>query len=116
MDNFRGFEEDAAASAPEEEPMIERPPEIGVDERRMHVRAYNYWVSLLSGRAYPSIADLDPANIEDFGPHSVLLDFSRDPEDPEIAFLGGALRAECGLEAGIRNISEVPSRSLLSRL
>ena len=23
---------------------------IGADERRMHVRAYNYWVSLLDGR------------------------------------------------------------------
>ena len=34
MDSFRGFEEDATAPAPEEEPSIERPPEIGVDERR----------------------------------------------------------------------------------
>jgi hypothetical protein len=116
MDNYRGFEEDAAASAPDEEPSIERPPEIGVDERRMHVRAYNYWVSLLAGRAYPAIHDVDPHNIEDFGPHSVLLDFSGDPEDPEIAFLGRALRVECELDATIRHISEVPSRSLLSRL
>jgi len=116
MDNYRGFEEDAAASAAEDEPSIERPPEIGVDERRMHVRAYNYWVSLLAGRAYPAIQDVDPHNIEDFGPHSVLLDFSRDPEDPEIAFLGRALRAECELEPAIYRISEVPSRSLLSRL
>jgi len=116
MDNFRGFEEDLAASAPDDEPSIERPPEIGVDERRMHVRAYNYWVSLLAGRAYPAIQDVDPHNIEDFGPHSVLLDFSGDPEDPEIAFLGRALRVECGLDAHIRKISEVPSRSLLSRL
>jgi hypothetical protein len=116
MDNFRGFEEDAAASAPEEEPMIERPPEIGVDERRMHVRAYNYWVSLLAGRAYPAIQDIDPHNIEDFGPHSVLLDFSYDSEDPEIAFLGRTLRAECELGPNVRRISEVPGRSLLSRL
>jgi hypothetical protein len=116
MDNFRGFEEDGAASASEEEPMIERPPEIGVDERRMHVRAYNYWVSLLAGRAYPAIQDVDPHTIDDFGPHSVLLDFSRDPEDPEIAFLGRALRIECELDATIRHISEVPGRSLLSRL
>jgi hypothetical protein len=116
MDNFRGFEDEAALSAGDDEPSIERPPEIGVDERRMHVRAYNYWVSLLAGRAYPSIHDVDPHNIEDFGPHSVLLDFSRDQQDPEIAFLGGALRAECELDAAIRLISAVPSRSLLSRL
>ena len=117
MDNFRGFENDGALPAvAEDEPAMERPPEIGVDERRMHVRAYNYWVSLLSGRAYPSIGDVDPHNIEDSGPHSVLLDFSKSQDDPQIAFLGRALRIECGLDAAIARISQVPSRSLLSRL
>src|ERR1044072_4119803 len=115
MDSFRGFEEDSGAPAPDEETAVERPPEIGVDERRMHVRAYNYWVSLLAGRPYPSINDVDPTNIEDFGPHSVLLDFSRDPEDPEIASLGRPRRAECGLDAPFAGIAGVPSRSLLSR-
>ncbi len=117
MDSFRGFEDEGALTpAAEEEPAIEAPPEIGSDERRMHVRAYNYWVSLLHGRPYPSIGDIDPHTIEDFGPHSVLLDFSRNAEDPEIAFLGGALRAECGLDHSIHNIRQVPARSLLSRL
>ena len=108
--------ETATTAAPEDEPVMERPPEIGVDERRMHVRAYNYWVSLLDGRPYPSIRDVDPQTIGDFGPHSVLLDFSRNPEDPELAFLGRALRVECGLDQAIGRISEVPGRSLLSRL
>jgi hypothetical protein len=117
MDSYRGFDEEAAWPAPaEDEPAIERPPEIGVDERRMHVRAYNYWVSLLGGRACPSIEDLKPERIGDFGPHSVLLDFSGDPEDPEITFLGAELRAECDLPPGTQRISQVPSRSLLSRL
>lgn len=117
MDSYRGFEDGPGlATAGDDEPEIERPPEIGVDERRMHVRAYNYWVSLLDGRLYPSIEDLDPANIEDFGPNSVLLDFSRDSEDPEIAFLGRELREECGLDGSVRRISGVPARSLLSRL
>jgi hypothetical protein len=117
MDISRGFEDETATTAaPEDEPAMERPPEIGVDERRMHVRAYNYWVSLLDGRPYPSIQDVDPQTIGDFGPHSVLLDISRNPEDPELAFLGRALRVECGLDQAIGRISEVPGRSLLSRL
>ena len=117
MDSLRGFDEEVAWTAPaDDEPAIERPPEIGVDERRMHVRAYNYWVSLLDGRQFPSIADLKPERIGDFGPHSVLLDFSTDPDDPQIVFLGAALREECGLGPGTRRISEVQSRSLLSRL
>ena len=40
MDISRGFEDETGyAAAPEDEPVMERPPEIGVDERRMHVRA-----------------------------------------------------------------------------
>jgi hypothetical protein len=114
---MRGFEDEAAmARTHDDEPAIERPPEIGIDERRMHVRAYNYWVSLLNGRPYPSINDVDPHTIEDFGAHSVLLDFSVDPQDPEIAFLGRTLREECELDPSIRQISQVPTRSLLSRL
>jgi hypothetical protein len=94
----------------------ERPPSIGSDERRMHVRAYNFWVAMLGGRAYPSIEDLEPEHSEDFGPHSVLLDFTGGVEDPAVSFLGAALRRECGLDHDIHNISDVPSRSLLSRL
>ena len=72
MDN-RGFDEAryATDSDPAEGGVGEATIDIGADERRMHVRAYNHWVSLLKGRAYPSIEDLDPAGIADFGAHSV---------------------------------------------
>jgi hypothetical protein len=115
MDGMRGIDHEPVEG---HEPAIEaeRPPAIGSDERRMHVRAYNFWVSMLGGRAYPSIEDLDPEHSEDFGPHSVLLDFTGGIEDPAITFLGTALRRECGLDHDIHNISDVPSRSLLSRL
>jgi hypothetical protein len=117
MDSLRGFDEvNYSPSVQDDEPAIERPPAIGVDERRMHVRAYNHWVSLLGGRPYPLIADLEPSRIEDFGEHSVLLDFSGGAQDPRVRFLGGKLRAECGLETEIARTSEVPARSLLSRL
>jgi hypothetical protein len=118
MDNVRGFEEDRidqdldTGASGVDDPRLD----IGTDERRMHVRAYNHWVSLLRGRAYPSIEDLDPANIADFGPHSVLLDFSKGVENPAIAWLGRALREECGLDMSVTHIAQVPSRSLLSRL
>ena len=118
MDSYRALDDEDAdyGLGREEEPSPEPPPSIGTDERRMQVRAYNYWVSLLGGRTYPLIADLDPANIDDFGPNSVLLDFTEGADDPRVAFVGRALRAECGLGERIRYISDVPSRSLLSRL
>lgn len=122
MDSVRGFESewsglDESESAPADEGEVaDTQIEVGTDERRMHVRAYNHWVSLLGGRAYPSIADLHPANIADFGPHSVLLDFSAGIENPAIAYLGKALREECNLDSATTHIAQVPSRSLLSRL
>lgn len=101
---------------PDDDAGVETAINVGTDERRMHVRAYNYWVSLLNGRAYPSIEDLDPANIEDFGPHSVLLDFTGGADNPEIVFLGKDLREECDLPDDVTSVSQIPSRSLLSRL
>ena len=89
---------------------------IGADERRMHVRAYNYWCSLLDGRDYPSIEDLEPGNIQDFGPNSVLLDFTEGSDNPATPYIGTAVREECGIGDDIKTIDDVPSRSLLSRL
>lgn len=89
---------------------------VGTDERRMHVRAYNHWVSLLAGRPCPLIDALDPAGIADFGPNSVLLDFTDGHDDGVIRFLGHALREESGTDSSIVRLSQVPPRSLLSRL
>ncbi|MEO8548049.1 MAG: hypothetical protein ABI422_06750 [Sphingomicrobium sp.] len=89
---------------------------IGSDERRMHVRAYNYWVSLLDGRDYPSIEDLEPGNLTDFAANSVLLDFTGGGEDPVTSYIGAAVREECGLDDKVSTIADIPSRSLLSRL
>ncbi|MFZ4747884.1 MAG: hypothetical protein ACOYLK_13470 [Sphingomonas sp.] len=106
---------DAAIDA-ETERGIEAPVVIGSDERRMQVRAYNYWVSLLKGRTYPSVEDMEIGNTGDFGPFSVLLDFTHSGEEPTIAWLGSALRTECGLAETVTHVSAVPPRSLLSRL
>jgi len=89
---------------------------IGTDERRMHVRAYNYWVSQLAGRDFPSIEDLEPSDVLDFAGNSVLLDFTCGRDNPAVPYIGGAIREECGLDEATRTISDVPSRSLLSRL
>ncbi|MGN6154912.1 MAG: PAS domain-containing protein [Sphingomicrobium sp.] len=89
---------------------------IGTDERRMHVRAYNYWASLLDGRDYPSIEDLEPGDLLDFAPHSVLLDFTSGGDEPATPYIGAAIRAECDLPDEVQSIAQVPSRSLLSRL
>jgi len=120
MNMVRGFgdhlDDDDDLWQEDAEVSVERPPSIGDDERRMQVRAYNYWVSLLKGRDFPAVEDIEPGTIGEFGQNSVLLDFSAGIEHPAIIFLGNALRAECGVEAEVTQITDVPARSLLSRL
>jgi hypothetical protein len=111
-----GFDEQLDSGADADAGVGDQMFDLGGDERRMHVRAYNHWVSLLKGRPYPTIEDLDPASISDFGGNSVLLDFTEGLDNPRIAFLGRALGEECGLDGAPRRIGDVPSRSLLSRL
>ncbi|MEE4451924.1 hypothetical protein [Novosphingobium resinovorum] len=110
---FSGTGDGGAADAPESPTPVRKP---GNDERRMQVRAYNFWASLLGEKTFPDIADLDPANLPDFGPRSVLLDFSDGIEDPAIPYVGAALAAECEAEGPIRRLADVPGGSLLSRI
>ena len=92
------------------------PSPVGQDERRMQVRAYNHWASLLGDAAFPHIEDLEPELLDDFGPYSVLLDFSTGIENPAVRFVGDELRQECDVEGPLNYLADVPPRSLLSRI
>jgi hypothetical protein len=116
MDAYREFPSEFESGVEAGEAQDGTVSAIGTDERRMHVRAYNYWASLLAGRDYPSIEDLEPGDLLDFAPHSVLLDFTSGRDDPATPYIGAAIRAECGLSEEVQSIGDVPSRSLLSRL
>lgn len=132
MDNLRGFGSYAEgqdsfgpydAEAPayarfeeQEDAAIEPPPVVSGDERRMQVRAYNFWTAQLGEGHYPDIEALDPESVNDFRDYSVLLDFTSGVENPSIQYLGVALRNECGLTEDIGYLDQVPPRSLLSRI
>lgn len=125
MDNLRSFEPfgsdlqyglPAYTSFDEEDAAIEAPPIISVDERRMQVRAYNFWTSQLDDRNYPCIEQLDPSAVDDFRDYSVLLDFTSGIENPSIEYLGEKLRTECGIGVALSYLDQVPSRTLLSRI
>ena len=116
MDSYRDFPSEFDSSDDASATQESRVVQIGNDERRMHVRAYNYWVSLLDGRDFPSIEDLEPGDLSDFAPNSVLLDFTSGGDEPATPYVGAAIRQECGLDEEVKTIADVPSRSLLSRL
>ncbi|MCJ2188589.1 PAS domain-containing protein [Novosphingobium beihaiensis] len=113
---FSGPDEADDVSSGMEDTDAGSPLSGGADERRMHVRAYNFWASLLGNRTFPDIASLHPEELPDFGPHSVLLDFTAGIDNPAIGYLGSKLAGECGAEDGIKRLNDVPARSLLSRI
>lgn len=122
MDRLRGdFSDynDAEGYDPAEDEIgHEAPPApVGQDERRLQVRAYNHWASLLGDRSFPVIDDLAIGRLPDFDPYAVLLDFGRGVDHPQVRFVGAALAEESGCTgAELRDLADVPSRTLLSRI
>ena len=97
--------------------MPERPPEIGVDERRMQVRAYNYWVSLLERPRLSPRSRMSIRRISRISARTACCSISPQartiPASPSSA---ARCASNASLDAAIDRISQVPGRSLLSRL
>lgn len=85
-------------------------------ERRMHARAYDYWVSLLNGRRMPCVRDMDQRKLAPFADRSVLVDLPERGGAPVIAYLGGDLRTESDIVAAHPTIDDVPPGTLLGEL
>ena len=79
-------------------------------ERRKHASIFNYWLSIRGDRQFPSIRDLDPLEISDAGPWSVLLEMIGAGENAVIRHLGQAIKL--GVEA--ETIARAPNPSLLA--
>lgn len=96
------------------EPTYEAPPSFrDADERRLHLRAYHHWASLLRGRLLPSLADLDIARLDGLAANAVLIELG---DAPMLRFVGERLRAEAGVAEQALPLSSVPPGSVLARL
>src|SRR5688500_3052387 len=83
---------------------------IGDEERSRHSVVYDYWLGIRGDREFPSIRDLDPLQISDAGPCSILLELIGGGEDAEIRHIGETLKADVTVE----RIVDAPRSSLLS--
>jgi len=116
MDVLRGPEFERV-DVDDDDAVIDAPPPVfGQDERRMQVRAYNYWAGLLGQRRFPLPDRLIAGELPEFSGNAVLLHFADGIEDPHVLALGSLLAAECGSESDITRLSQVPGRSVLSRI
>ena len=83
---------------------------IAAVERRKHASIFNYWLSIRGKRAFPPIRDLDPLEISDAGPFSLLLEMVGGGEDADIRHIGHLLKAGIDVE----RVSEAPAPTLLA--
>ena len=85
---------------------------IDPSERRKHASVLNYWLSIRGDKEFPPLHDLDPLEISDAGPNSVLLELISGGHDAEVRHLGEGLASEERVE----RIIDAPSPSILSNI
>jgi len=85
---------------------------LAAAERRKHATVLNYWLSIRKDRDLPPIRDLDPLEISDAGPFSVLLELIGGGEDAEIRHIGQSVKG--GVD--VTRMAEAPEESLLGAI
>lgn len=99
-----------AAEQSDAETLLNAFKTIAPEERQKHEAVLNYWLSIRGNRELPPLRDLDPLEISDAGPASMLLELLGGGEDAEIRHLGEQLRT--GEE--VDKISQASRPSLLA--
>jgi hypothetical protein len=94
------------------------PVAVGADarERRLHMRAHRYWLSLPHAGAAPLWQDFDPLRIDDRCTQSFMLRLSADGRAARARLIGQALRDEGGVAEDEIDVADAPEGSLLVRL
>src|SRR5689334_15348952 len=101
-----------SAEQPAAETLLTAFKTIDAAERRKHASVLNYWLSIRGDKEFPPLHDLDPLELSDAGPNSILLELISGGHDAEIRHLGEALR----FEPKVDRIIDAPSPSLLATL
>ncbi|HEU4498612.1 MAG TPA: hypothetical protein VFR60_04675 [Sphingomicrobium sp.] len=72
----------------------------------------DYWLSIRGDKEFPPLHDLDPLEISDAGPNSILLELIGGGQDAEIRFHGDALKAG----ADVQRVIDAPNPSVLASI
>ena len=81
-----------AADVPSAESLLGALKTIDGSEKLKHASVLEYWLSIRGDREFPPLHDLDPLEISDAGPNSLLLELIGGGEDAEIRHLGAGLK------------------------
>jgi len=101
-----------AAEQPAAETLLDAFKTISAAERRKHASVLNYWLSIRGDKEFPPLHDLDPLELTDAGPNSILLELISGGHDAEVRHLGEAVR----FEGKVDRIIDAPTPSLLASI
>ena len=82
---------------------------IKPEERAKHETIVDYWLSIRGDKELPPLHDLDPLEISDAGPNSILLELIGGGQDAEIRHLGDGLNEFCPS----KRVIDAPNPSIL---
>ena len=98
------------AGQPAAEALLDAFKTLDASEKSKHAAVLDYWLSIRGDRDLPPLRDLNPLEISDAGPSSILLELIGGGEDAEIRHMGERLRNG----ADIERIAEAARPSILA--
>lgn len=101
-----------AGEQPTAETLLTSLRTIKAGERAKHESVVNYWLSIRGSKEFPPLHDLDPLEISDAGPSSILLELIGGGQDAEIRHLGEDLQGDIA----VQKIIDSPNPSILSSI
>src|SRR4051812_6127046 len=101
-----------AANQPDAESLLGALKTIKTAERARHASVLNYWLSIRGDKEFPSLHDLDPLQLSDAAPCSMLLELISGGHDAEIRHIGETLKAHGMAERMI----DAPRPSILASI
>ena len=81
-------------------------------DRARHAAVLDYWLSIRGDKEFPPLHDLDPLEISDAGPSSILLELISGGQDAEIRHLGD----DVAEHVTVQKLIDAPNPSLLSSI
>jgi len=92
------------------------PVEYTGQENRITFQLYEYWYGLAGDRDIPPLKALAPEDIAPYKNNMVLIDL-RDPDnEPTLQIIGQLLLQDVGQDLNLAGISQIPRRTILSRI
>lgn len=85
-------------------------------EARLHIRAYHIWARYVRKKRFPILDDVLAAGAADFGSRALCIDVTAGPDLPKLTYVGAALAQSLPDPAALKQFSDIPGRSLISRI